>query len=269
MYNVKVDENYFYQGAYAKVGKIQNGEDMPCLPPEENQLCYYINFKEEIEIEQVIVKVYTKNVTSETEFDTYYEVKSVDEEGNEIFNSITEEEYNALSDEEKENVTITQVPKVIQVELTKEEYEALSDEEKVEIYVFDKTDEEGNLVYEDVEKTVIVKEWAFSQEKYDELEAKRIADEKAEAEQEAEEEYFQELPIHVRQARADIDYISLMSGIYLDDAVVPLGEQSAKFTMVKSYYDAGLWSKVRVYNMVEKNIITTEEYQMIAGEEYK
>ena len=185
MYNVKVDENYFYQGAYAKVGKIQNGEDMPCLPPSENQLCYYINFKEEIEIEQVIVKVYVKNVVSDTEFDVYYEIKSTDDEGNEIFTNITEEEYNALSDEEKANVTITQYPKVIQVELTKGEYESLSDEEKSEIVIFSKTDEEGNFVYEDVEKTVIVKEWVFSKEKYDELEAERIKKEEEQKNQEA------------------------------------------------------------------------------------
>jgi hypothetical protein len=269
MYNVKVNENYFYQGAYAKVGKIQNGEDMPCLPPEENQLCYYIDFKEKIEIEQVVVKTYTKNVTSETEFDTYYEVKTEDEEGNEFSNSITEEEYNALTDEEKENVTITQYPVIVQVELTKEEYEALSDEEKMEIYVFDKTDEEGNLVYEDVEKTIIVKEWAFSQEKYNELEAQRLVNEQAAAEQKAEEQYVKEMPDNVRQQRADIDYIALMSGVMLEDyPIMPTDDYSYKYHDIKKYYDNNLWSAVRVHNMVAKNVITAEECQLITGKEY-
>ena len=269
MYNVKVNENYFYQGAYAKVGKVEGGIDMSTLPPEENQFCYYINFKEEIEIRQVPAKAYYKYETSETEFDFIYEVKSVDENNEEITNSITEKEYNTLTDEEKENVTITQTPKVIQVELTKEEYEALSDEEKVEVYVFDKTDEEGNLVYEDVKKTVIVKEWAFSQEKYDELEAKRIADEEAEAEQKAEEEYVQELPSHVKQTRADIDYIALMSDVVLDDyAAMPTSEYSYKYNDIKNYYDNGFWSKIRVYNMVGKNVITKEEYKLITNNEY-
>ena len=185
MYNVKVDENYFYQGAYAKVGKIQNGEDIHCLPPSENQLCYYINFKEEIEIEQVPVKVYIKNIVSDTEFDVYYEHKTTNEEGDGVLINITEEEYNALSAEEKENVIISEFPKVIRVELSKDEYESLSDEEKQKINIFSKTDEEGNLLYEDVEKTIIVKEWVFSQEKYDELEAKRIEKEEEQKNQDA------------------------------------------------------------------------------------
>lgn len=270
MYNVKVDENYFYQNAYAKIGKIEGGIDMPTLPPSDNSLCYYIDFKEEIVIEQVPAKVYTKTVTSETEFDYHYELNLIDENSDEVISIITEEEYNALTDEEKANVTITQTPKVTQVELTKEEYEALSDEEKAEINISNKVDEEGNLVYEDVEKIVIVKEWAFSQEKYDELEAQRIANEESETKQQEEEQFIQEMPLHVKQQRADIDYISLMSGISLDDECTPvtLDECSAKYLTVKTYYEASLWSKTRVYNMVGKNVITAEEYQLITDEEY-
>lgn len=44
---------------------------------------------------------------------------------------------------------------------------------------------------------------------------------------------------------------------------------SAKFEKVKSYYDAGLWSKTRVRNAVVKNWITAEEYRLITGEEYQ
>lgn len=44
---------------------------------------------------------------------------------------------------------------------------------------------------------------------------------------------------------------------------------SAKFEKVKSYYDAGLWSKTRVRNAVVKNWITAEEYRLITGEKYQ
>ncbi len=39
------------------------------------------------------------------------------------------------------------------------------------------------------------------------------------------------------------------------------------FERVKFYYDKGLWSKERVYNVVGK-VITAEEYEEITGEPY-
>jgi uncharacterized XkdX family phage protein len=39
------------------------------------------------------------------------------------------------------------------------------------------------------------------------------------------------------------------------------------FDRVKMYYDKGLWSKERVYNVVGK-VITAEEYEEITGQEY-
>jgi uncharacterized XkdX family phage protein len=39
------------------------------------------------------------------------------------------------------------------------------------------------------------------------------------------------------------------------------------FDRVKMYYDKGLWSKERVYNVVGK-VITAEDYKTITGEEY-
>ncbi len=39
------------------------------------------------------------------------------------------------------------------------------------------------------------------------------------------------------------------------------------FDRVKMYYDKGLWSKERVYNVVGK-VITAEEYEEITGEPY-
>ena len=39
------------------------------------------------------------------------------------------------------------------------------------------------------------------------------------------------------------------------------------FDRVKMYYDKGIWSKERVYNVVGK-VITAEEYEQITGEPY-
>lgn len=39
------------------------------------------------------------------------------------------------------------------------------------------------------------------------------------------------------------------------------------YDKVKMYYDKGLWSKERVYNVVGK-VITAEEYEQITGEPY-
>lgn len=44
---------------------------------------------------------------------------------------------------------------------------------------------------------------------------------------------------------------------------------SKDFLKIKKYYDAGLWNKVRVKNMVIKGIITTEEYMDITDENYE
>ena len=42
---------------------------------------------------------------------------------------------------------------------------------------------------------------------------------------------------------------------------------SKNFEKVKNYYDKGLWSKDKVYNVVGK-WITPEEYEEITGEPY-
>ena len=41
---------------------------------------------------------------------------------------------------------------------------------------------------------------------------------------------------------------------------------SKMYDKIKSYYDSGLWSEVRVRNMVVKGIITEEEFYDITGE---
>ena len=44
---------------------------------------------------------------------------------------------------------------------------------------------------------------------------------------------------------------------------------SKMYNKIKSYYDAGLWSEVRVRNMVIKGVITKEEYASIVGKGYE
>ena len=44
---------------------------------------------------------------------------------------------------------------------------------------------------------------------------------------------------------------------------------SKMYNKIKMYYDSGLWSEVRVRNMVVKEIITEEEYASIVGKKYE
>ena len=43
---------------------------------------------------------------------------------------------------------------------------------------------------------------------------------------------------------------------------------SAKYEMVKKYYDKGLWTKQQVHNAVGR-WITADEYELITGEVYE
>jgi len=45
--------------------------------------------------------------------------------------------------------------------------------------------------------------------------------------------------------------------------------QSAKYAMVKEFYDAGVWNEARVKNAVVKGWITEAEYKTITGKVYK
>lgn len=44
---------------------------------------------------------------------------------------------------------------------------------------------------------------------------------------------------------------------------------SKKFSLVKKYYEKGLWSKRMVHDAVVKGWITAEEYDLIIGEHYE
>ncbi len=44
---------------------------------------------------------------------------------------------------------------------------------------------------------------------------------------------------------------------------------SAKYEMLKNFYEEDLWDQERLKNAVSKNWITAEEYKLITGEDYK
>ena len=46
-------------------------------------------------------------------------------------------------------------------------------------------------------------------------------------------------------------------------------EHSAKFELVKKYWDQKLWNETRVRNAVVKSWITEEEFEAITGKSYK
>jgi len=47
-----------------------------------------------------------------------------------------------------------------------------------------------------------------------------------------------------------------------------MSEHSAKFELVKGYYDSGEWKKKAVKNAVNRRWITAAEYEEIVGEPY-
>ncbi len=48
-----------------------------------------------------------------------------------------------------------------------------------------------------------------------------------------------------------------------------MNEHSAKFQMVKDFYDSGQWKKKAVRNAVIRNWITAAEYEEIIGEPFE
>ena len=44
---------------------------------------------------------------------------------------------------------------------------------------------------------------------------------------------------------------------------------SRYYSTVKKYYDLGIYSKENVAQLVKKNLITAEEYELITGEAYQ
>ena len=177
MYYVELDESNFYTGNYASIGTLPNGINVEKLPPSENSLCYKLVDKEITKEASQPILQYIKTTASDTEFETIYTIESLDENGNTITTSLTKEEYETLDDNDKKSVNVSQIAKIITVTLTKDAFDVLDETEKSEFTASYKEDENGNIVYETVQTTEIIKDWEFSQEKYDELEEKRIAEE--------------------------------------------------------------------------------------------
>lgn len=74
--------------------------------------------------------------------------------------------------------------------------------------------------------------------------------EEAKLSKEEYEEYLKEISIaDIQQQRADIDYIEFVTGINTEKS----------YDKVKKYYDTGLWNTKKIQNMIEKNIITSNE----------
>ena len=193
MFNVALDKDNFFTGNYAKVGTVENGVYVNELPPAgDKQLFYYLTEKEVIKTKEVPEKVYIKYVDSDTETINVYK----DKDGLQL--TITDDEYNNMTDEEKSNITIETVPALVSIKITEEEYNNLSEDKKLFIIVSNKTDEEGNIIYKTVEYTEEVKEWCFDKEKYNIFineKAQKEAEEaaKKEEQEKAEQEKAQEI----------------------------------------------------------------------------
>lgn len=82
-YNIKLDDNKFFTGIYAKVGGVEGGVDLESLPPEENQLCYYWGDTTETVINKIPV------------------IEKYVVDSNNIEDIITDDEYALMSDTEK------------------------------------------------------------------------------------------------------------------------------------------------------------------------
>lgn len=87
-------------------------------------------------------------------------------------------------------------------------YSELSEEDKklyTSSYV---TDDDGNLLLQDINISKLQQRWEYNQERFEKLESQRIS--------ELEEQERLMKSLSSEQQRADIDYIALMSGIDLE-----------------------------------------------------
>lgn len=165
MFNVLLDEDNYYTGIYAKVGKIEGGVDVDVLPPSENSLWYKL-VEEMIETtEKVPILQYVREPNG---MDELLE--------NRIIN---ESQYSELSEEDQKLYTASYA-----------------------------TDEEGNLLLQEISVSKLKQRWEYNQERFEKLESQRIS--------ELEEQEKLTKSLSSEQQRADIDYIALMSGIDLE-----------------------------------------------------
>lgn len=130
MYNVKLDENKYFTGSYAKIGKVQGGINLPSLPPDMSKATcykwdeYVIEYPikvpvideetgEEREETQIVKETHIgwifdeEKYTKETEAKRVEEIRQKREQAFEMidkyqlilyYNSLTEEEKVALKE---------------------------------------------------------------------------------------------------------------------------------------------------------------------------
>lgn len=117
MYNIKLDENKYFTGSYAKIGKVQGGVDIPTLPPT-NDATKARHYKYDYyEVTNIITVPVIDEETDEQKVDENDELMFTEE-------TITQKVLGWFFDEEKYNAYI-EAEANKPVELTQEEKVAL------------------------------------------------------------------------------------------------------------------------------------------------
>lgn len=65
------------------------------------------------------------------------------------------------------------------------------------------------------------------------------------------------------QIKADVEYIALMEGVYLEEDDT---DDNKLYYKIKEYYNKELWNKFRLKEIAKKNILTEGQYMLITGE---
>lgn len=130
MYNVRLDENKYYTGSYAKVGKVKDGVDLPSLPPEEDYekaLCYKYDeysYEETTSMPKTQEVEKIDDVTGETITVTEF---VLDEEGNVVYEDVivTKTNIGWIFDEEKYIAYIEEKERIAKETFTPDEEQLL------------------------------------------------------------------------------------------------------------------------------------------------
>lgn len=77
-------------------------------------------------------------------------------------------------------------------------------------------------------------------------------------------------PTQLDKVEAQSTYTAMMTDTLLGSDVMTLSldTESPMFGKVSKWYKQGLWNNAMLYNAVDKNIITAEEFETITGTEY-
>lgn len=155
MFNVSIDE-YGYFKNYAKVGKVAGGVDVETIPTDEDQL------------KNRAYKLISNTVDEVTKVAVIEKYIYVDEEV-----TLTDPETGEIIVDEETGEAITEVVQVIRV-VTDEEIETEGIDLSI-VYQRVKTDEDGNVVTQEIITPKTVYSWEFNEERYNELVAEAEA----------------------------------------------------------------------------------------------